>query len=246
MATQPTWGLGLRTGPGPTVPGARHSAATSFAAAIAARPLLPRARRAPGRRHDPAGPARHRTTPRTRPRPARWCRACILPSGLSPSVPEFHRVHRSLAATGSRTVTAGSEFHRPRSTLVLHSSGPHRCGTGRYLSRQSPPGNHLLRQHCRTPGAFRQPGTAHTRSDQPCARPAWGPLMSPSPALRGAQPPPARRPPWMATTERARRVSTGAGSGEPLRGRPTTAPEPNSGPDLVPNSDRVRLGRFLR
>src|SRR5690242_7292497 len=42
--------------------------------------------------------------------------ACCLPSGLSPSVPEFHRVSRPLAADGSRTFTAGSEFHRPRST----------------------------------------------------------------------------------------------------------------------------------
>src|SRR5436190_19477699 len=43
-------------------------------------------------------------------------RTCCLPSGLSPSVPEFHQVHRPLAAVGSRTVTAGSELHRPRST----------------------------------------------------------------------------------------------------------------------------------
>src|SRR5204862_322916 len=45
--------------------------------------------------------------------------ACILPSGLSPSVPEFRRIGRPLAAAGSRTVTAGSEFHRPRSTRAL-------------------------------------------------------------------------------------------------------------------------------
>ncbi len=42
--------------------------------------------------------------------------ACCLPSGLSPSVLEFHQVNRPLAAVGSRTVTAGSELHRPRST----------------------------------------------------------------------------------------------------------------------------------
>ena len=39
-----------------------------------------------------------------------------FPSGLSPSVQEFHLVSRSLDATGSRTVTAGSDFHRPQST----------------------------------------------------------------------------------------------------------------------------------
>src|SRR5215213_10422226 len=42
--------------------------------------------------------------------------ARLLPSGLSPSVLEFHQVNRPLAAVGSRTVTAGSDFHRPRST----------------------------------------------------------------------------------------------------------------------------------
>ena len=51
-------------------------------------------------------------------------RACCFPSGLSPSVPEFHLVNRSLAVTGSRTVTAGSEFHRPRSTRAFSSSLP--------------------------------------------------------------------------------------------------------------------------
>src|SRR3954468_10777054 len=45
-----------------------------------------------------------------------WPFACCLPSGLSPSVLEFHQVNRPLAADGSRTFTAGSEFHRPRST----------------------------------------------------------------------------------------------------------------------------------
>src|SRR6478735_6099643 len=45
-------------------------------------------------------------------------RTCCLPSGLSPSVQELHLVNRPLAAVGSRTVTAGSEFHRPRSTCT--------------------------------------------------------------------------------------------------------------------------------
>ena len=47
---------------------------------------------------------------------ARIDAACRLPSGLSPSVLEFHQVDRPMASTGSRTVTAGSELHRPRST----------------------------------------------------------------------------------------------------------------------------------
>jgi len=47
--------------------------------------------------------------------------ACCLPSGLSPSVLEFHQINRptELLPTlpaGSRTITAGSELHRPRST----------------------------------------------------------------------------------------------------------------------------------
>jgi hypothetical protein len=42
-----------------------------------------------------------------------------LPSGLSPSVVEFHHIGRPLAAAGSRTVTAGSELHRPRNTREL-------------------------------------------------------------------------------------------------------------------------------
>ncbi len=50
--------------------------------------------------------------------------ARVLPSGLSPSVPEFHRVHRPLAADGSRTVTAGSEFHRPRSARATATTCP--------------------------------------------------------------------------------------------------------------------------
>jgi hypothetical protein len=52
-------------------------------------------------------------------------RTCCLPSGLSPSVPEFHQVSRPMDSAGSRTITAGSELHRPRSTycrqLVCHA-----------------------------------------------------------------------------------------------------------------------------
>jgi hypothetical protein len=55
-------------------------------------------------------------------RGVRGLRTCCLPSGFSPSVLEFHQVNRPLAADGSRTLTAGSELHRPRSTcrLVCH------------------------------------------------------------------------------------------------------------------------------
>jgi HAD superfamily hydrolase (TIGR01509 family) len=48
-------------------------------------------------------------------------RPCCLPSGLSPSVPEFHRINRC-GCSGSRTVTAGSDLHRPRSTNRRQSS----------------------------------------------------------------------------------------------------------------------------
>ena len=77
-------------------------------------------------------------------------RTCCLPSGLSPSVQELHLVNRPLAAVGSRTVTAGSEFHRPRSTCCsmpqLGAVGPRRppvrsltprgLGTGRACGRK--------------------------------------------------------------------------------------------------------------
>src|SRR5699024_3365492 len=47
--------------------------------------------------------------------------ACCLPSGLSPSVLEFHQLGPPSRRTGSRTVTAGSDFHRPRSTRTTCS-----------------------------------------------------------------------------------------------------------------------------
>ena len=53
-------------------------------------------------------------------------RTCYLPSGLSPSVLEFHQINRPLAAAGSRTITAGSELHRPRSTSLQYA----RIGAG--------------------------------------------------------------------------------------------------------------------
>ena len=45
---------------------------------------------------------------------------CVrFPSGLSPSVQDFHLVNRSLGVSGSRTLTAGSELHRPQSTRAM-------------------------------------------------------------------------------------------------------------------------------
>ena len=64
----------------------------------------------------PCRQAKRRTWPPRTGGPDAALRACCLPSGLSPSVLEFHQVNRPLAADGSRTVTAGSELHRPRST----------------------------------------------------------------------------------------------------------------------------------
>lgn len=47
----------------------------------------------------------------------------LLPSGLSPSVSELHRFSH-LIAGGSRTFTAGSDFHRPRSFLNHATNAP--------------------------------------------------------------------------------------------------------------------------
>jgi len=51
------------------------------------------------------------TRPRTRADAATQRSRPFLPSRLSRSVPVSHRVHPPLAAAGSRTVTAGGEFH---------------------------------------------------------------------------------------------------------------------------------------
>ncbi|AUA09944.1 hypothetical protein CFP59_02034 [Streptomyces malaysiensis subsp. malaysiensis] len=74
----------------------------------------PSARRVDG---TPASRIRESGPPRRRTRDVATAAHC-LPSGLSPSVQEFHLVNRPLAADGSRTVTAGSDFHRPRSALT--------------------------------------------------------------------------------------------------------------------------------
>src|SRR6476469_2910625 len=66
-------------------------------------------------------------------------RTCCLPSGLSPSVQELHLVNRPLAAVGSRTVTAGSEFHRPRSTCHEVCRTPPCCVLGGLSWVPSPP-----------------------------------------------------------------------------------------------------------
>src|SRR5690606_22812356 len=91
---------------------------------------------------------------RTEPARGRGPTRC-LPSGLSPSVLEFHQISRPLVAVGSRTVTAGSEFHRPRSAYHHYrpirrpgpSSGlaqPAERGTG-----VLPPGQrHVIRSRC--------------------------------------------------------------------------------------------------
>ncbi|GAA1823469.1 hypothetical protein GCM10009714_01660 [Microlunatus capsulatus] len=68
----------------------------------------------------------------------------FLPSGLSPSVVEFHHINRSLAAIGSRTFTAGSDFHRPRNTCEFDKLVSDQCGTRSYagaaaLAPRTPP-----------------------------------------------------------------------------------------------------------
>lgn len=82
--------------------------------------------RSPVRRRRSGGASTFVPRPgRARSRGRRVAAHC-LPSGLSPSVPESHRVNRPPAAVGSRTVTAGSEFHRPRSARTLGASLPRR------------------------------------------------------------------------------------------------------------------------
>src|SRR5690625_2935120 len=99
---------------------ARRMAATS--ATVATGLLLPRALvRAPGERLAAVGCRLVLLVSRMT---LSDTRACCLPSGLSPSVLEFHQVSRAPRGdapkrTGSRTVTAGSDFHRPRSTRAL-------------------------------------------------------------------------------------------------------------------------------
>ena len=119
-AADPGVGVGLA---GRGAPARGHGASSRVllgrrSAAVAGAMSCPRARRrsvelrgTAGGRVRPA--ARDVVASRDAPGPAV---ACCLPSGLSPSVREFHPVNRPLAAVGSRTVTAGSELHRPRST----------------------------------------------------------------------------------------------------------------------------------
>jgi hypothetical protein len=128
-STQPTRGLGPSGTPGEAASSrarliARSMAAPSMAAPSTAaavgvmRPFSPRptgSGRAQGSR---AQSRQHHSLDNTT---ARDDPACFFPSGLSPSVQDFHLVNRSLAANGSRTVTAGSEFHRSQSTRVVHS-----------------------------------------------------------------------------------------------------------------------------
>src|SRR5204863_7431985 len=53
------------------------------------------------------------------PRRARHRQPRLLPSRLSRSVPESHRVHLRVAREGSRTVTAGGESHPAPETSYL-------------------------------------------------------------------------------------------------------------------------------
>ena len=134
--THPTTGLGL-VEPSPRAASSMARRMASASACGGHRVLLPLRARTPGPvdddRERETRPSRtaHATAARDRclgrttdnRRPARpWNgppAAHCLPSGLSPSVQEFHLVNRPLDADGSRTITAGSELHRPRSALLL-------------------------------------------------------------------------------------------------------------------------------
>ncbi len=134
--------------------------------------------------------------------------ACCLPSGLSPSVLEFHQVNRPLAAVGSRTVTAGSELHRPRSTRrsVSATHGP--CGPHPPVctaARRRPP--HDLR-HRRAPVVRTRDGSAMLGDPPPLG--ARGTCASAGrPSGRGRE-----------------RAAGRAGGGRPARVRRRRAPDP--------------------
>ncbi len=69
------------------------------------------------------GGRKRQATRRTKPRIARpsVMSTRSLPSRLSRSVPEFHRVHPRLAVEGSRTVTAGGELRPAPETVICLS-----------------------------------------------------------------------------------------------------------------------------
>ena len=96
-------------------------------------------------------------------------RTCFLPSGLSPSVQDFHLVNRPLAAAGSRTVTAGSEFHRPRSTCLKYAarrgsaSEPPRCGLAHRPGRRTETLNKGARRRRSAPAAVAHHGQRRGR-----------------------------------------------------------------------------------
>ena len=137
--TQPTRGLGPSGTPGVRASSrARVIARLRSAAVNPISPLLSahglRGRRGEGGRLAPRGTAAVLTCVR-------------FPSGLSPSVQEFHLVNRSLATTGSRTFTAGSELHRPQSTRVTELVGaslPQRA-PGTVVSPPTPGGPRRVR-----------------------------------------------------------------------------------------------------
>ena len=92
--------------------------------------------------------------PLVRPRASRRQICGFLPSGLSPSVLEFHQVNRLLAASGSRTVTAGSDLHRPRNTHEMSTRRAHstRIRESRPAGlRRRGRGRGLQRRHCPSP-----------------------------------------------------------------------------------------------
>ncbi|SCF88975.1 hypothetical protein GA0115260_103739 [Streptomyces sp. MnatMP-M27] len=162
----------------------------------------------------PTSRIRESGPPRRRTRDVATAAHC-LPSGLSPSVQEFHLVNRPLAADGSRTVTAGSDFHRPRSALtslvraqcaMSISAGGRRppCGLAHPPSTDpgswppvpapgadSPPRPFPNRGH-----GPRPPGSAGTSSaDAPEATAATRRGPTPAPAIGGAAGPRTRHAP---------------------------------------------------
>ncbi len=126
-----------------------------------------------GHRDRKAGPARKKPDAPPTAVYRSWPAAHCLPSGLSPSVQEFHLLNRPLAADGSRTVTAGSELHRPRSALLLLMSvqlqsatpGSRPCGRSAVGCLTAPPARRLSQRARVIRHSGKEPAPTLSRTD---------------------------------------------------------------------------------
>ncbi len=89
-----------------------------------------------------------------------------LPSGLSPSVVELHHISPLLEAEGSRTVTAGSDLHRPRYTREFSTRRAHFTPTCQDLSSLWPA--ETLQVGERRSEGYAEEGVADTSDQRRC------------------------------------------------------------------------------